>query len=335
MRSCVSCIPPVAWAVSQQSASCHYCFQNGPKSFIGSEDYCSVGMNSDRMGIMIQRACIFGPSSFLVKKCHLKTFHILTDIVDPPASVGVLMRVRTYRVEITPRGKVSTSRSNQSLTFLSNTFIQNVAKCEEAPGLTMKLVNWLLNCYVKMKAFRTCLIPIEFALDVVHPRLRCALLGNLLILDFTELFRMQSEHQLAKQRCLQHESLKSWRQRNWCRNTTSSHNQVLEPKRWSQAASEERQYISMNKNSQSKGKQRNTQNQNKKASGATTAQSIMNARLKYAQHNWVNQNSQTAAEMKKRQEATKLEFFFPAAAYWPVWPGQSTVSVGRALYRSI
>ena len=28
-------------------------------------------------------------------------------------------------------------------------------------------------------------------------------------------------------------------------------------------------------------------------------------------------------------------FFFPAAAYWPVWPGQSTVTVGRALYRSI
>ena len=27
--------------------------------------------------------------------------------------------------------------------------------------------------------------------------------------------------------------------------------------------------------------------------------------------------------------------FFPAAAYWPVWPGQSTVTVGRALYRSI
>ena len=27
--------------------------------------------------------------------------------------------------------------------------------------------------------------------------------------------------------------------------------------------------------------------------------------------------------------------FFPAAAYWPVWPGQSTVSVGRTLYRSI
>ena len=26
--------------------------------------------------------------------------------------------------------------------------------------------------------------------------------------------------------------------------------------------------------------------------------------------------------------------FFPAAAYWPVWPGQSTVSVGRKLYRS-
>ena len=260
MRSCVSCIPPVAWAVSQHSASCHYCFQNGPKSFIGSEDYCSVGMNSDRMGIMIQRACIFGPSSFLVKKCHLKPFHILTDIIDPPASVGVLMRIRTYRVEITPRWKVSTSRSNQSLTFLSNTFIQNVAKCEEAPGLAMKLVNWLLDCYVKMKAFRTCLIPIEFALDVVHPRLRCALLGNLLILDFTELFRMQSEHQLAKQRGLRHGSLKSWRQRNWCRNTTSSPNQVLEPKSQSQAASEEKQCNIMNKNSQSKRTQRSTHN---------------------------------------------------------------------------
>ena len=28
-------------------------------------------------------------------------------------------------------------------------------------------------------------------------------------------------------------------------------------------------------------------------------------------------------------------FFFPASALWPVWPGQSTVSVGRKLYRSI
>ena len=28
-------------------------------------------------------------------------------------------------------------------------------------------------------------------------------------------------------------------------------------------------------------------------------------------------------------------FFFPASAFWPVWPGQSTVSVGRELYRSI
>ena len=28
-------------------------------------------------------------------------------------------------------------------------------------------------------------------------------------------------------------------------------------------------------------------------------------------------------------------FFFPASAFWPVWPGQSTVSVGRKLYRSI
>ena len=27
-------------------------------------------------------------------------------------------------------------------------------------------------------------------------------------------------------------------------------------------------------------------------------------------------------------------FFFPASAYWPVWPGQSTVSVGRTLSRS-
>ena len=46
---------------------------------------------------------------------------------------------------------------------------------------------------------------------------------------------------------------------------------------------------------------------NKKASGATTAQSIMNARLKCAQHNWVNQNSQAETETKKRQEATNLE----------------------------
>ena len=29
------------------------------------------------------------------------------------------------------------------------------------------------------------------------------------------------------------------------------------------------------------------------------------------------------------------EIFFPASALWPVWPGQSTVSVGRKLYRSI
>ena len=30
-----------------------------------------------------------------------------------------------------------------------------------------------------------------------------------------------------------------------------------------------------------------------------------------------------------------LCLFFPASALWPVWPGQSTVSVGRKLYRSI
>ena len=46
---------------------------------------------------------------------------------------------------------------------------------------------------------------------------------------------------------------------------------------------------------------------NKRASGATTAQSIMNARQECAQHNWVNQNSQTEAKTKKRQEATNLE----------------------------
>ena len=33
--------------------------------------------------------------------------------------------------------------------------------------------------------------------------------------------------------------------------------------------------------------------------------------------------------------ASNGSFFFPASAYWPVWPGQSTVSVGRKLYRSI
>ena len=33
----------------------------------------------------------------------------------------------------------------------------------------------------------------------------------------------------------------------------------------------------------------------------------MNARLKCAQHNWVNQNSQPETETKKRQEATNLE----------------------------
>ena len=107
-----------------------------------------------------------------------------------------------------------------------------------------------------MKAFRTLLIPIEFALDVAHPRLRCTFLGNLLIVFyFNELFRMQSEHQLAKQRGLRHGSLKSWRHRNWRRNTTSSPNQVLEPKRQSQTASEEKQCKIMNRNSQSKTKQ--------------------------------------------------------------------------------
>ena len=33
--------------------------------------------------------------------------------------------------------------------------------------------------------------------------------------------------------------------------------------------------------------------------------------------------------------ASILCLFFPASPYWPVWPGQSTVSVGRTLYRSI
>ena len=35
------------------------------------------------------------------------------------------------------------------------------------------------------------------------------------------------------------------------------------------------------------------------------------------------------------QMALEHFFLFPASALWPVWPGQSTVSVGRTLYRSI
>ena len=39
----------------------------------------------------------------------------------------------------------------------------------------------------------------------------------------------------------------------------------------------------------------------------------------------------------RREDVRRLPncFFFPASALWPVWPGQSTVSVGRKLYRSI
>ena len=39
-----------------------------------------------------------------------------------------------------------------------------------------------------------------------------------------------------------------------------------------------------------------------------------------------------STQWKKRKV---LSCFFPASALWPVWPGQSTVSVGRKLYRSI
>ena len=50
------------------------------------------------------------------------------------------------------------------------------------------------------------------------------------------------------------------------------------------------------------------------------------------EENEVKNDDEAAASVKGDKEAM---VFFPAAAYWPVWPGQSTVSVGRTLYRSI
>ena len=46
------------------------------------------------------------------------------------------------------------------------------------------------------------------------------------------------------------------------------------------------------------------------------------------------QNSKQNSKSTSKVESTSA-IFFPASALWPVWPGQSTVSVGRKLYRSI
>ena len=51
---------------------------------------------------------------------------------------------------------------------------------------------------------------------------------------------------------------------------------------------------------------------------------------------FLSQNLANAAQLfPKLQEANLGALFFPASALWPVWPGQSTVSVRKKLYRSI